>query len=87
MKKIKKRSNKNQQYFVSLDPEDAEVIEQVAKTAGISKSALIRNMIKASMEDLKALKAVGVVDIVGLTRKGSERKAQEMKGDFQAVKA
>lgn len=57
------------QVTISMEDKDIEVIDQIAETLSISRSALVRNLVKSALEDVRALKAVGVVDLVGLYRR------------------
>lgn len=57
----------------ACDDDDLEVIDKICKDLSISRSLLIRNMIKASIDDVKVLKTVGVVDLIGLYRRSGKK--------------
>lgn len=74
MKKIKKRTNRRPQIFVSLEPSDVEKIDKIANRLSISRSAMIRNLVLASLDDVAILNSVGLVDLVGAYRKMEKSK-------------
>lgn len=82
-----KQAKKMQLITISLSKDEVEAVNRIALKVGISRSSLVRNLVRASLSDLGVLESVGVVDIVGLMRKKPARKDREMTGDFQAVKA
>lgn len=60
---------KRPQIAISLDKNDLDKIDKIASKLSISRSALVRNLVKASLDDVNILNAMGVVDLVGLYRR------------------
>lgn len=66
---LKKQAGRLPQIKVTLLPEDTKKIDLIAGKLGISRSALVRNLVMMGLEDAMALNSVGVVDIMGAFRK------------------
>ena len=69
MRKTKKPKKKMPQIQVSLEPSEIEKIDKIANKLTISRSALVRNLVRASLDDVAILNSVGLVDLVGAYRK------------------
>lgn len=66
---LKKQAGRLPQINVTLLPEDIKKIDLISGKLGISRSALVRNLVMMGLEDAMALNTVGVVDIMGAVRK------------------
>lgn len=82
-----KQAKKLTQITINLSKDEIKAIDRISLKVGISRSSLVRNLVRSSLEDLGVLESVGVVDIVGLMRKRAKRKELEISGICQPAKA
>lgn len=60
---------KKPQIAISLEKSDLVKVDKIASKLGISRSALIRNLVKMGLDDAVVMNNVGVVDIMGAIRR------------------
>jgi len=67
----------------TVPKEAVDKLDEIARKVGISRSALVRNLVLAGIKDLKLLERTGVISVVAALRNiedsgiRSYRKAQE----------
>ena len=57
---------------IAIENEDLAIIDAIADKLSLSRSAILRNVIKSGLEDLRTLDVMKVTDIVGMIRRQSE---------------
>ena len=57
---------------IAVQNDDLAIIDEIAEKLALPRSAILRNLIKSGLEDLRALNAIKVTDIVGMIRRQSE---------------
>lgn len=81
MANVKKGSQLQATVSFQVDESVLVLIDKYAKTLGLSRSQLIRNLVATGLVDAKVLKVTGILDVVGLIR-GLEDKDCEIEDDF-----
>jgi len=76
MPRKKSKVGRLPQAQVTLSHEEMALVDRYAKKLKLSRSGFLRNLIVASLDDVRVLDAIGVVGIVGLVRSVNE--ASEM---------
>lgn len=75
-KNLLNKAGRLPQIQVTLIPEDVAKIDMIAEKAGLTRSSLVRNLVKSALDDAMALNAIGVIDIVGLIRRRNDQKPE-----------
>jgi len=70
--KEKSKVGRLPQAQVSFTHEELAVIDGYAKKLMLSRSNFLRNLVLASLDDVRVLDAIGVVGVVGLVRSLNE---------------
>ena len=61
------------QYTVQLDPEFVEKIDKMAEKLGLSRSQMMRNLMKSGLEDAVTLERFGLFSAFRLGQKGMKK--------------
>jgi hypothetical protein len=64
----KKEEKINVQVNFQLNKDVVDLIDAYGKALGLDRSKMVRNLVLTGLDDAKVLKAVGVLDVVGLIR-------------------
>ncbi len=73
---------KKEQYTVQLEPEFVEKLDKLADVLGLTRSQLMRNLLKTAYEDAAILHKIGLIPAVQFARKVKEYKDKLLKDLF-----